>query len=586
MGINGICKKWILDNFASCASFTRPGDVHLVSIDMMQYLKTGVLPDTIFTTRDLVKWIVNKITDQFDYRNDTNGTCMVVVANFDLGSPPVKKLVEHKKRYAVKRCDLCKTTDLFHERCENDCEGKQPLKYDPKSRGHFSKFDLDKEFPYRGDQWYRFCSDSRILRTELYPLIMNELLTTPPRRPNQLIIVNGLPARTCVLNNDELMQEIGYIPVNKEDRVRVVNWLPDELPLPMDESLFRTVFEVRWIQNEFENRIHITDCPHMKNDIHEADNAVFYFSQFFPKHNQMIVINDGDAIPIGLLRCAEDFRGGPEPTHTTYLCLPYKRDKHLWQQKFGDKGPPKYEYINLTKLYAEISGYQPFISRGVQNPVVTVVFLIILGNTDFFKNFCPGIGLKTNWNADPAKQKRQKNGIWDTFFCELEHFTHLVQWYTLDMHHNPSAKRRIVIDEKLFRMFTYKCHFHKYRKNKPHNDLKELAVHCSKLKNGFPSREKIQVWCRNISWNLQYWVNACRDIYIDPFERIDGQPYWGFDPKVGVTASVYPKQKPVDRVHERHFYDKKTKNRSGGAVLSARKKRKIVKELGDEINEL
>ena len=570
MGIDGEVKQWILDNFPQAISYDLPENIDLVCIDMMQHLKCS-LPESVVTVLDLLKYLVNRVIIHFK----RNKRCRVVVANFDLGSPPVKKLVEHVTRHD-KRCKKCKSTPDFHADCNRKCRDKKPLKFG--EGPYLNSTNLNAELPVRGSEWIRFAMDTRNLRTELYPLLMNELLLTHPPLPNQILILNGLPARTRKLDDFEMLRECGYVPKGQEERVRVVRWMPEELPVPMIEDIFHTVFMIKWLP---EGRILVTECPDMKNDIHEADNAVFFFSQFFPGHNHMVSINDGDAIPIGLLRCAEDFRGGKEPTHTTWLQLPFRiTNKEKLKRMFGLRTPPRYQYINLSQLYADISGYAPFVRRGVQNPVATFVFLTILGETDFFKKFCPGIGLIRDWSKDEKKRARQTNGIWDTFMGDLEKYSHMVQWYTNDMQHDPSARRRIVLDETLFRLFTYQCYFNKYMPNKPHTHVSDLRIRCSKLKYPLPAKNVIRTWARRVSWNLQYWVNACRDIYTDPFEVVEGLPYWGYTPE-RVTENVHPLQKPVDRVFKRHFYEQRTKNRG----ISPAKKRKVAKEMTQEIND-
>lgn len=569
MGIKGDCKKWLLREFASCVTYDPPPNVPVVSIDMMQYVK-GSMPPHFVIVKDVVRYLIEKIMFHFEARTG----CMIVIVNFDLGSPGVKQIVEHSKRHDV-RCTKCKSTPKFHRECEKRCVEKQPLKYGdgPYLRG------LDSKLPVPADEWMRFAMDSRNLRTELYPLLMNELLLTTPVMPGQMIIVNGLPARTRILAPHEMLDEVGYIPKDTQERSRVVRWLPEEMPVPLIESVFHTVFMIKWTP---EGRMLITDCPEMKNDIHEADNSVYFFSQFFPGCDQIISINDGDAIPIGLLRCAEDFRGGEKPTHTTWLRLPYKiTNKLVLRQKFGNSRPPKFEYINLSEMYKAINEYRLFAANGVQNPVASLVFLVIASGTDFFEKCCPGVGLMTNWHNDEDKQAKQTMGIWDTFIDGLSRYSHLVQWYSNDMQHDPTQKRRIVLDEELFRQFIYKCYFNKFFKDKPHTDVQKLRVHCSKKRWGFPSTAEIHVWCRNISWNMQYWVNACRNIYIEPFEKVDGRSYWGYL-EDRVADNVHPAQKPVDRVYKRHFCQKKVKSRA----VSATKKRKVVTEMKDQVNNL
>lgn len=586
MGIKKVCKQWFLKTFPKCVGFDPPGRVGLVSIDMMQYLKAP-LPDDVVTTQDLLNYLVRQITVHFENRSGAT----VVVANFDLGSPYPKKLVAHKQRYADKRCVKCKShPDLrFDPACSEPekCVNKDPLPY--KDNHRWLHADLTQELPVRGKHWIRFAGDSRNLRAELYPLLMNELLLTYPRCPNQMIIVNGLPARTTLISPEDHMYENGYSPKKDDTRVRVIKWLPHELPVPLVDALFRVVFMIKWMPPTPARPtgwVLMTECPEMQNDILEADNSVYFFARFFPDLDQMIVINDGDALPIGLLRMAEEFRGENRRPPTTWLRLPY-RDLTEQRELFPNGNVPPFQYINLTQMYAELSGFKPFLMRDVQNPVATMVFLTILAGTDFFQNFCPGIGFKTSWHADEAKRKKQKNGVWDTFFEDLEAYSHMVQWYSNSMIRDPTAKRRIVVDRDLFRVFTYKCYANKYMKGQGRVSVSDLRVRCSKFKREtrrLPTRDTIDVWAQNATWVANYWVNACRDIYIDPLERVEDQSYWGYETE-GIAASVHPKQKPVDEVFKRHFYRRRQKAPAVVQVSPA-KKRKVSKKLGAEIKEM
>ena len=501
--------------------------------------------------------------------------CMVVIANFDLNSPGVKRLVVHKKRKEI-RCKLCKAEfprqpTTYSDRCESDCFGKKVLKFEegPFLSNQYVAPNLNGELLFKGTDFSLFSSDARNLRREIYPLIVNELLMYAPPIQGQRIILNGLPYKTVKITPDDAKWEHGTSIEGDEDtRVRVVQWDQEDLPIPFLEQEYHKVFEIVAMppnMNQPCGWIKISENVDMRNDIHEADNSVFFFGQFFPQSNQMIIINDGDAIPIGLMRVSEDYRGSSLHRPITILRTPNKspKEKH------------KYDYTNLTQLYSEVSDWDLMKRNGVQNPVMTLNFLIIICGTDFFEKPCFGIGpMETNTNV----------GIWGTFMKNIRMYSHLVQLFVYGGQRDPTQQRRVVVDEDMFKMFIHKCYFEKHMKNKDHGSLRDLEIICSKKakksklkieKNrarlNLPSDEQIKVWCRHITWNLQYWMNACRNIYIDPFEKINDMSYYGFE-KTGITASVHPIQKQVDDNYKRNFYSCQDKKKR---VISKRK-REIV----------
>jgi len=552
MGIDSHAKDWIWDNFSHCLVDKCPTNVPLVSIDLMQHLKKP-LPESVYTKRDLVRYFAGLALRYFKSRIG----CKIIVVNVDRASPPVKQIIEHPTRHNT-RCKLCKPLKKqksFHAKCDRKCVDKEGLPYE---EGPYLPENNEDRLPeyLREDRWIRFARDSRNLRRELYPLLTNEFLNSVPPETDQMIICNGFPARTVEIYEDQVYDETGYAPVPGDTRVRIMQWLPKEIPIELRDEFFTEVFMVRrmpptpmrptgWILK--------TGCPEMRNTIREADNSVFFFAQFFPECDQIIDIHDGDSIPIGLLRVAEDYRGDIKPTHTTYIRFKnlLTNEKKI-RQRYGDRKPPQVEYLNVTQLYAEIFAFDRFQEAGVQHPVATIVSLMILNGTDFFKqnSFCPGIGFNSNKGG---------TAIWDTFWSGIHKYTHLVQWYTNDMKHDPTERRRIVVDENLFVMFVYQCYSRKYLKlDFAETDLQTLQVRCSKKKRvseHLPSREQILVWCRNFTWNIDYWLNACRDIEVDPFETVKGESYYGFSKdKWSVTASVCATQKPVDKVFLRNFY--------------------------------
>lgn len=556
MGLESWVKEWLEHRFSGCFDFDGPGkDLGTLSKDEMMDMKGGNLPDYIKTQNQMVQYFLNKIIGLFDQTN-------IVIACFDRESPDVKRMVCHVTRYE-RRCALCKKKaelprgqvagpEYFDPQCTKGCIDNQMLWAEQGPYMH-----PDDDCPLRFD-WRRFSADSRNLHRELYPRLANALLTMWRPRPGQQLFLHGLPFKTRqVFEYDGQPFRNGVSLGTK--RVIIEPWTIDYQVEPDDFK--HTVM----IAAESGGSAQI--IPEMQNDILEADNAVYFYSRFFPhvkKH--MAYINDGDAIPIGLFRTLEDFRGpnledGPEQ----WLALPYLSKK----KKAMLKGNPGIQYVNLTKLADKIENAPEFRNASVQSPVATVIFLMILAGTDFFKGeFCFGIGGKTEWNEDEEKRNRQTKGIWDTFFDKMEMFRHLVQYY-------PNVKslvdkRRVVIDEDLFRIFTEYCYMNKYataaeKKKKKEVSFEDIRMHCAAMsdpRKRVPEDAIVQRWARQITWNLEYWANAFRNIYIDPFERHEDQSYYGYekdDAGMRIVNVVASKQKPLDEVYKRNFWKRKQK---------------------------
>ena len=564
MTLEGWVKEYIETRYPGCFDFVGPGkDLGLLVVDMMQWVK-GALPgdDFIKTERQVVNYFKNKISGLFD-----KGASTVVIC-FDKASPETKKIVCHRWRNE-RRCKKCKLkpelprgatagAEYFDPNCEKGCIGKQIYWREEGPHMH-----VDDSHPIDPD-WSRFCADSRNLLHELYPRIANALLEWCPRRPGQMLFVEGLPFKQREVREYEQDFDSHKGFVNKAKmRVVLEPWsYESDLPLPLDTPVFNKTYVIE----NCGTHVRRQEVPEMQNDIHEADNAIFYYSQFFPNHyKQMVYINDGDAISIGLLRALEDFRGPDNYAHELWLCMPYRSKKK--RALFTGK-PPTVQYINLTKLCQRVDETPEYIQAHVQSPIATLVFLIILSNTDFFKGeFCYGIGKLTVPNEDAAKREKQTKGVWDTFFDKLPMYSHMVQYYPNKK--SLTEQRRIVIDEDLFKIFTQDCYLNKYgdaaaKKHKKTNSTYDLVkLHCSSLKDKRkhpPNDMVIQRWSRQIAWNLNYWANAFRNIYIDPFEEYNNQSYWGYDRKnMVITNVIASKQKPLDEVYKRNFWKRRQK---------------------------
>lgn len=593
--------SWVRDQlrmrYATAFSYDIP-QYQMISIDNMQFLK-GTLPDWVTTLKTLRSFILSKPDQQFKSRTG----CMVVVMCFDRESPAVKKLVVHKKRYEI-RCDKCKThapqemqrgvvagDEMFSPECERGCKDKQIMwaeqgpYLDPSGS-------LDQPLP----DWSRFSADSRNLRREIYPLIMNWLMQYQFHAPGLMILTHGLPGHTKQVRDVQPNFGEGH-HFNKDFTTRqvLIPWAPQDLPVHEDRHDFSRVFMIKAEHPTFEHPLgwlRLEEVVEMRNNIQEADNAVFFYSRFFPEFKScMAYINDGDAISIGLLRTLEDFRGGPQPEQEQWLALKYAKKDATSIFLSLNANVPTIEYVNLTLLYQKIQSSNDFVKRGYQCPVATLIFLCILAGSDFFQGeWCYGIGGMTEWSDEEEKRAKQAPGFWDTFFEKMEMFSHLVQYYTPTK--SLTEPRLIVLDEELFNDFTGFCYVGKHakaalnkrRKKDSHEGevtQDEVRLHCSKFKDErkhFPSATKVRRWARQIQWNLNYWANAFRDIDVDPYEEYMGKSYWGYHKEQGIVDEVSPKQKGLDEVHKKHMLKRTQRQEEVEKPVIPEKKRKLAME--------
>lgn len=570
MTLTSFIREQYRERYRARFKYKRPKKhhIHCVAIDMMQYVK-GVLPTEILSVEHLISYLLYQITRHY------NDGVQCVIACFDRDSPSVKKAVDHIKRKDW-RCRKCKlSTSKYAEDCARNCRGRKPLK--PKKGPHLS---MDNSQPL--PDWQKFSLITQNLRNELYPRLMNAMLTFAPPA-GCMLLLHGLPTQLKTMRKFHSVINGGtdaFVHSDQFDNV-LVPWnlasLKSDLKYATqnDDLLwYRTVlienvapcaqFPYGYIRRE--------PVPEMQNQIQEADHAIFYYSQFYPNWNHMSIINDGDAISIGLFRVIENLSNG-QPLHRHYLAMPYKKGDAKFKSQ---DSKPVWEYINLNKLHWDIEADSAFRNAKVASPVATLVCLTILSGTDFFQDFCPGIGFATKWNENEEKRAKQTRGIWDTFFAHIDLFSHMVQWNIYEQRPDIKAKRRIVIDEELFALFVNYCYLEKYgsrvKNPKKHDEISidEVRVYCSKrLKNSrhhVPTEIEIRATCRRLLWNMLYWVNGFRNIDVDPAEKHQELSYFGFEMAenglLQLTNTVCASQKPVDEAYKRHFHKRNQKEAS------------------------
>lgn len=547
MGIPTFVRDYLKAHYVGAFSYElRSGHMPTVVVyDLMQDIK--VLPETIVTMEQTIVYFVNKIKTLF-YHHKHGGAIQTVIVCVDRKPPVVKRLVTHEKRY--------KNVDVLAS----------------KSAPHL---------PFRpGDPvplpWIRFAGNYKLLQRELYPRLFNALLQLP-LKPQQKMILHGFPAYCEWIAVPK--QQAYTLNTNEAGRVlQIHTWTDDDLPLTkvreqQDPDLYNRVYFME----------HVPPCAvfpqgcvlrqqwdEATNAINETDGAMFFYDHWFQNDCMMFSCNDGDAFAYGLLYTYERTTLQNTFRNQHILRLPYK--KIAGREAFPPDKIPRYEYVDLNVLYQLVKDDSTMKASGVQNHVVTLVFLMIMAGSDFFQDCMKGIGAE--------------KGIWQTFLASLGSFTHLVQESKgVVQSTRPTLSRTIVLDEERFRIFVIQCYADKHGaavKKKSKNDtftLEELRVHCNTSKRAssdeeykMPTRNKIRLWARQVLWNLSYYRNAPFDKTPDPFETCasDGLPYYPYirnpitgKPEMSPVVSAF--EKPLDEVYKQHMYGSHKEETSAAA---------------------
>lgn len=541
-------RDYLKRNYVGAFSYElRPGMQPTVCVyDLMQDLK--FLPDTVVTLEQTVLWFVHKIKTLFTVPALAMRTVVVCV---DRAPPVVKRLVTHGDRY--------KNKDVL------------PAKGGP-------------YLPLKGTDpvptpWIRFAGNYKLLQRELYPRLFNAFMMMP-LGPGQKLILHGFPAFCEWIT--VYKQQAYTLDTNTDAQVlQIHEWTLDELPITrtrerQDPDLYNRIY---FMEN-------VAPCPafpegctirqqwnEATNAINEADGAMFFYDHWFQYQSMLFSCNDGDVFGYGLLYAYER-----TTQHNTFrnhhiVRLPYKKTKG--NEMFPPGKIPRYEYVDLNALYCLVKEDSAMKAAGVQNHVVTLVFLMIMAGSDFFQDYMKGIG--------PEK------GIWEPFFASLSTYSHLVQsskgvlansrpGTSLDATPAPGGAkgRSIILDEERFRILVIQCYAEKHgsaaRKRLKRDDLTidDIRVQCNSGAKAakdpdyqMPNRNKIRLWARQVLWNLLYYRNAPFDAAPDPFEvcESDGLPYYPYvlhpttgKPELSPVVSAY--EKPLDEVYKQHMFSK------------------------------
>lgn len=552
MGLPPFAREWLRNRYKAAFTFHDPtaNGPSVCVYDLMQDVK--YMPEIVTTLDQAILYLVNKVkTIMYDAAN--LHTMIVMV---DRAPPPVKRLVTHSVRYRNK--------DVYDE-----------------TGGPY--------LPKRGSDliptpWIRFAGNYKLLQRELYPRLLNAFLSLMPKT-GQRLFLHGFPGyMEWVTVYSQNATALGLNNASQAERVHL--W-KDELPITQrmeeeDPQLYNRIFFVEHVapSAQFPESFKRTGIwKEAENAIAESDGAMFFYDYWF-QHNQSIMFscNDGDIFAYALLYSYERVTMQNQFRNVHYTRLPYKQTKVLESWPNGKK--PQFEYVDFNRLYILVKEDEQFMQCGVQNHVATLVFMLIIAESDFFKDYMKGLGAE--------------KVIWKTFLEHLPMFTHLIQ---LSKGYEPDPRplhpRTIVIDEDAFRAFVHLCYMEKYgdavkkKHRKEEVSVSALRAHCAASKKAqtddeyvMPNRNKSRLWCRQVLWNVLYYKNTPYNHSPNPFEMFDGVPYYPYminpdTQQPEMCPVVASRAKPVDEVYEQHFH-KYQQQRTTTERVSDSGKRKII----------
>lgn len=558
MGLPTFARKYLKETYTDAFSFSAPdgsGKPTVCVYDLMKDLK--YMPENIQTLGDAIIYLVSKIK----YVLLKIPTIRVIIVCVDRRPPPVKRMVTHTGRY--------KSKDVFETK-----------------GGPYLPRLMKDLIP---SPWIRFAGNYKLLQREFYPRLFNAFMDGQHivPSPGQMIVLHGFPGYTEWIT--VYGQKNHHIGTNERGQIEQVHhWKVDgELPITKgmereDPDMYNRVYVIENVPPcaQFPNGyLRKEEWKEAKNDISEADGAMFYYDHWFQNENILFICNDGDIFSYALLYSSERTTAQNTFRNNHFICIPYKKIKD--NEFFAPGQIPAYEYIDVNRLYVLVKEDACMKAAGVQNNVLTLVFLLIMAGSDFFKEYMKGLGAETV--------------IWKVFFGNLKMFSHMVQ-SSKSVTPSTRTPRVIVLDEDMFRIFTHYCYIQKYgktaRKKAKTDDLTYdmLQNHTRKGANGekdsdyhLPDRNKIRLWARQVEWNLLYYKNTPfgNEHSPNPFEMWDGLPYYPYvkegleTGKPEMTTVVSAKRKPIDEVYSQHMYankkktEKKISNEQKQAVIDA-----------------
>lgn len=562
MGLPTFAREELKSKYGNAFDFKRPGDPTVIVYDLMKDVKfmptnpkdpqnsVNTLDDAIFYCTNKIKHLLHN--RQFRVR--------VIVVCVDRKPPPVKRMVVHTKRY--KKKNVFKAED-----------GKAYL---PER--------LTDLIP---NPWIQFAGNYKLLQREFYPRLFNAFMDGHHIVPEagQMIVLHGFPGKTEYV---PMYSQKAYMDTDDRGFVAQVHMWKESTELPIrkqvekdDPDLYNRIYVIENVLPGGpvypDGGIVKREWEEAKNSISESDGAMFYYDHWFQNETIMFVCNDGDIFAYGLLYAFERVQKNNTFRNLHIGMLPYKSKKALGM--IPENKRPKWEFVDFNKLYILVAEDPILGSAGVQNHELTVAFLLIMAESDFFKDYMKGIG---------------KENIWKTFFNCIGIFSHMVQM-SKGVERDTRTYREVVLDEDLFRLFIYYCYIDKYgtsarariekedRKQKRRKvddsstltrdplTYDQLRLHCSLGKKAqsdpdykLPDRNTIRNWGRKVLWNIRYYKNVPlgKQDVPNPFAMWDGLPFYPFiiNPDTGkyqLCDEVSARAPPVDEVFRQHMYAEK-----------------------------
>jgi hypothetical protein len=629
MGLGTEERKFLRAQFGGAFSFNLPSNgverphPGVVIVDFMQWVKS--MPKEIHTRDGCITYLTNFVK-RLMFQIPGVHTVIVCVD----GKPtPVKRMVEHGGRYKDK----------------NVYRAIPGMAYFPKEGTDLIP-----------TEWIRFAGNYKLLRRELYPALFNAFMQMTPK-PGQMLILSGFPGQSRpvpVRGGGGGGNWEAHVNHKAGTALEVHLWEAQELPITKemekaDPDLYHRTYLLENVMPCAEypqGAMRRAEWVEAKNDISEGDIRMFWFEHWYQNEPHILFsINDGDVFSIALLYAYERLRSiqreppiidgkqvlPPQANVVKYtfrnnhtIMLPYKQVEG--NSFFAADQVPKYEYVDVNKFYELVREYTP-LHATVQNPVATLVFLLIISGSDFFPTLIKGIGAQTV--------------VWKVFFDNIAIFSHMVQ-LSEGVPQGTRTPRDVVIDEDLFIIFTRYCMIEKHegallkkmpkpkgKKKKGKDEVSSSTIVAASAATAtaaisftalqhkmshdakglpkadtayhMPTKNAIRLRKRQCEWNFKYWKNGPLGHVPDPFEMWNGIPYYPYmldaRNKPYLCDVVAPWAKPVDMTMDQHLYrtrvlgKKRPRNYAAAdeqmeqAQETAKRQQRVVDAFGHRVKE-
>ena len=430
MTIDSKVKRWLVRTYGeaftnSVSPFEIKSFVVTVA-DMMETIKG--MGNNITTVEELMDRMVMLIrmhmeqTDPFIKK--------VFVACLDQGSPEVKKLIAHKRRY------------------------KNIEKVDPGNQ-----LIIPESGPLPMNLMDRIMATSDIIVREFYPLMWKSIVEKV-RLPHlgQFVILQGCPSVYPVHPQNREMIKWGQV-LYKEHKTMVDNRSGTLVSAGVSAGI----------------------SAHLSNDIQEADDAVIYYTLLYARQgfDVWVYMNDGDAIPQQLAnatgrlnpdtlqwynRVKVELRG--KATKEGKLKRSRSDENHVWLRDGGTL------YVDINKLYETIINDDRMLRASVQNPILSVVALMGLGECDYFTSYGPNHEYRLFYGMSHEKY------VCKTFYRYASRFSHMIQLSyggSLEFGDH-KALHQPYIDEYAFYEFCLQCYKARYEGDIPEKQMSIEAL--------------------------------------------------------------------------------------------------------------